>query len=133
MWLALNKNILSPKILIDCRGEAFDEKSIAPTYKLAKKYNIIQGNIFSIDSLFFALFFLNDFEEFKVSSAVVCIENKEYYLSSKEIPWAYKIEKLSLEEFFLDKDFDWVSSSLDNVFKNRGVVKLDKGYIVIKG
>lgn len=133
MWITYDKDILKPTILIDCRSKAFNTEEITPTYKLAKKHNIIRGNIFSVDSLFFALYFLKDFDNFKNSSAVIYTDENQYFLSNKKASKCYQIEKIGFLEKLLENNFDWMSNSLDKLYKKRGLVKLDKGYIIIRG
>lgn len=133
MWITLDSNItLKPNILIDCR-DLFDNKEIMPTYKLAKELHINKGLIFSIDSLFFAIFFLKNMSDFKNSLALIKTLNREYYLSNTKMKNSFKIKDIIVSSIINNKDsFVWNSINIKDIQKGRGLVKFDSGYIIFE-
>ena len=133
MWITLDSNItLKPNILIDCR-DLFDNKEIMPTYKLAKELHINKGLIFSIDSLFFAIFFLKNMSDFKNSLALIKTLNREYYLSDTKMKNSFKIKDLIVSNIINNEDsFVWNSLNMNDIQKGRGLVKFDSGYIIFE-
>ncbi len=134
MWMHLNNSIdIKPNIFIDCR-DLSKNKEIAPTYKLAKKYNINKGLIFAVDNLFFAILFLKDLDEFQTSSALIKTLDSVYYLSNKKIDDSYEIEDIVVSNTTPNIDkFDWISNDMVHIYTGRGLVNFNNGYIIVKG
>lgn len=133
MWITLDSNItLKPNILIDCR-DLFDNKEIMPTYKLAKELNINKGLTFSMDSLFFAIFFLKNMSDFGNSLALIKTLNREYYLSNTKMKNSFKIKNIIVSNIINNKDsFIWNSINMEDIKKGRGLVEFDRGYIIFE-
>jgi len=133
MWITFNNRIdINTTILIDCR-DMFGNENIAPTYKLAKSLNFTKGLVFSIDSLFFAIFFLKNLDEFKNSSALIKTKDTTYYLSDIEIDNSYEIKDIIVSDVIIDINiFKWISTDIRTIQKGRGLIKFDNGYIIFE-
>jgi len=77
MWLTFEK--INCNILIDCRSLNSNQE-IMPTYRLAKKLEIIEGLVFHIDKIFFGFYFLKKLEYFKSNKNVAIYTDNQTWI-----------------------------------------------------
>jgi hypothetical protein len=141
MWMSFNKaNNIKPEIFIDCRS-LFNNNNVAPTYKLAMKENIINGQIFAIDNIFFALYFLKGLKEFENGSALVYGLNNIYYVFDQINENCFHITDIVVSKHYPNHiNYDWISNSFEdfekslnlNTISGKGSIIFNNiGYIVI--
>lgn len=141
MWISFSKDgEITPEVFINC-DSMFDSKEISPAYKLAKQYGIKEGKIFSIDNIFFALFFLQKIEELKHGFALIHYTNKPWYISAQQTHSFIQITQVVLDKKYPNQHVNWGINNFEelrtlkkkNSFSGKGIIMFENlGYITIE-
>ena len=128
MWLTFDE--IDSDILIDCRN-LNNNSEIMPTYRLAKKLNVIKKLVFHIDNLFFGFYFLKNLSYFTKNS-IIYTDNNIYYLSKQELNNSIEIKNIVLGNISNNMKLDWVIRDFTKIQNGLGAIKFDEGYIIVK-